>query len=67
MRRTTGSKRPRGAGVMKNYYEVHGEKTFPHARKALKAYAESVRKDNPQFANDLERWLQDLKIWKEAD
>jgi len=39
---------------MKNYYEVHGEKIF-------------IRLDRKDGSHDLERWLQDLKTWKEAD
>ncbi len=33
----------------------------PHALKALEFYRHSVRKDNPQFADDLTRWIKTLK------
>jgi len=29
----------------------------PHARKAALAYAESVEEDNPEFAEDIRRWV----------
>ena len=29
----------------------------PHARKALRTYMESVREDNPRFADDIALWL----------
>lgn len=29
----------------------------PHARKALEVYRDSVFEDNPEFAEDINRWL----------
>lgn len=34
--------------------------TDPHARVALKAYAESVSTENPELSKDLEDWLKCL-------
>lgn len=33
----------------------------PHARAALNTYAKSVRFDNPQLADDIEHWLDELE------
>jgi hypothetical protein len=35
----------------------------PHARVALAFYAQSVRRDNPQLADDIERWIEELLTW----
>ena len=39
----------------------------PHAQKALIAYMESVRKDNEQFANDLEDKLVNEYGWEKEN
>lgn len=33
----------------------------PHARAALEAYAKSVEAENPELANDIRNWLQEIK------
>lgn len=40
------------------YFALRAD-TDPHARVALKAYADSVRKENPQLADDLDVWLEE--------
>lgn len=39
------------------YMVLDGSGADPHAVKALKVYAESIRSENPQAADDLDRML----------
>jgi len=41
----------------------------PHAREAVRAYARSVRNENKQLADDLERWAHNCEkdAWRAAE
>lgn len=41
----------------------------PHAREAVRAYARSVRNENAQLADDLERWVHNCEkdAWRASE
>jgi hypothetical protein len=54
------------------YMVLDGSGADPHAAKALKVYAESVRAENPALAGDLDRmlsgdWPKELAQHKDAE
>ena len=41
--------------------------TDPHARVALRAYARSIRASDPEFANELDEWIESRPTQRPPD